>query len=283
MRYYGKAGQWGKQEAHRLFDKRLFLVMLVIFSAGAILGAAVGVLALPFAFRFVPFTREVPVGTWIGLMFTLEAAALVVTAVLFRAIRDPVDRLTIQRIRHIHGAETEALVAHTLGRLGNEWHLFNGVAMKGGGDLDHVLIGPGGVYCISTKGYRGVLSLDSDRWTVRHNGDVTDIVAEAQRLAMKLRHWFEAKLQTVPTVQTVPYVRAVLVAPHLHRDFQPMAIKNVWVFDDVEFFHFLLDTKDTVKPAVITGCVNVLKELTGWDERLEPNRHDAGAVQPQSK
>jgi len=80
-----------------------------------------------------------------------------------RQLRDeaPV-RTFIARVLGVHtderswrvGAEGERLVAAQLAKLGPGWHVVNSVLLsEQGTDLDHLVIGPAGVFCINTKNH----------------------------------------------------------------------------------------------------------------------------------
>ncbi|MFB7363614.1 nuclease-related domain-containing protein [Streptomyces hydrogenans] len=54
------------------------------------------------------------------------------------------------------GLEGEQKVGRELARLSRfGWHVLHGIQKSNGGDIDHLLIGPGGVFTINTKTHRG--------------------------------------------------------------------------------------------------------------------------------
>jgi hypothetical protein len=54
------------------------------------------------------------------------------------------------------GADGEEEVARRLGKLGDGWHVLNAVPVgTRGADIDHVVIGPSGVFTLNTKNHRG--------------------------------------------------------------------------------------------------------------------------------
>ena len=63
------------------------------------------------------------------------------------------------------GAAGEEIVARELARLPAGYHVFHsmdaggGVLMRRGGDIDHVVVGPTGVFAIETKNWRGRVTL----------------------------------------------------------------------------------------------------------------------------
>jgi hypothetical protein len=74
------------------------------------------------------------------------------------------------------------------------------------GDLDHVLIGPGGLFCISTKTNRGLYTIGQNG-TYLLNGEETDHIHNAQRLALQLKDSLKG------IIDHVPWIQAVLIAP----------------------------------------------------------------------
>jgi hypothetical protein len=54
------------------------------------------------------------------------------------------------------GCKGEELVAKQLGTLGPEWHVLHSIQVgTTGTDIDHLLIGPGGVFSLNTKNHLG--------------------------------------------------------------------------------------------------------------------------------
>ena len=84
-----------------------------------------------------------------------------------------VPRLTFRRMDALEkereslrkGAAGEKSVAHTLNKLPDEFRVANDVATPSG-NLDHVVIGPTGVFVIETKDWRGIMGADG-------NGELT--------------------------------------------------------------------------------------------------------------
>ncbi|MDR2203161.1 MAG: NERD domain-containing protein [Nitrososphaerota archaeon] len=73
-----------------------------------------------------------------------------------------------QRKYHIYkgGWQGEKTVVNTLTKnLGNEYYLINGAYIRGDrGDVDHILLGPSGVYVLETKNWRGKITCYGDQW-----------------------------------------------------------------------------------------------------------------------
>ncbi len=66
---------------------------------------------------------------------------------------------------YIKGARGEESVARSLALLPPQWHIFHGIAIGrelggGGADIDHVAVGPTGVFVIETKNWSGAISAE---------------------------------------------------------------------------------------------------------------------------
>ncbi|MCW4001412.1 MAG: NERD domain-containing protein [Candidatus Bathyarchaeota archaeon] len=63
------------------------------------------------------------------------------------------------------GWEGEKQVAQHLNRmLSDDFYLINDLYLGSGGDIDHVVLAPSGVYVLETKNWRGTVSCRGDEW-----------------------------------------------------------------------------------------------------------------------
>ena len=68
------------------------------------------------------------------------------------------------------GLEGEELLTKTLSDLSDDYYLINDIRLPGiYGNIDHILLGPNGIFVIETKNYRGKIRGDGDTW-IRHYG-----------------------------------------------------------------------------------------------------------------
>ncbi len=87
------------------------------------------------------------------------------------------------------GREAEEAVADELYPLVRRgYFLFSNVEHRAFGDIDHVLVGPGGVFVVETKGHRGVITADEISGELLRNGEPFegDFRAQAERQANHL-------------------------------------------------------------------------------------------------
>ena len=88
------------------------------------------------------------------------------------------------------GWEGERRVASELSYLSDEFLLLNDVMLPGGrGNIDHILVGPTGVFVFETKNYSGKYVCYGDRWFfqgVRQKYDVSSVSVQAKNNANTL-------------------------------------------------------------------------------------------------
>ena len=64
---------------------------------------------------------------------------------------------------YFKGARGEEMVAGELARLPATWTIFNGLILPNGQDVDHIAVGPQGVFVIETKHWTGEVSIEEGR------------------------------------------------------------------------------------------------------------------------
>jgi hypothetical protein len=89
-----------------------------------------------------------------GWLLVLIGVGLIGVMLLANHILDPkIERL----LQGAHGERTVGAEIEVLSADG--WHALHNISL-GRGDVDHVLIGPGGIYTIETKSHRGRIRID---------------------------------------------------------------------------------------------------------------------------
>jgi Holliday junction resolvase-like predicted endonuclease len=98
------------------------------------------------------------------------------------------------------GASGEAWTSEVLRELGRDgWRLVNNVTLTAWGDIDHVLVGPGGVVVVESK-------WSANRWPVSGHGarfmdsQKKNAASQAQRNAKDVGDWLSASGITVPVM-----------------------------------------------------------------------------------
>src|SRR5690606_18039059 len=112
----------------------------------------------------------------------------------------------------LRGGEAEAYVSMQLrDNLGDEWELWDNVMLDAMSDIDHVLIGPAGLFVISTKSQRGRFILNGANGP-ELNGEPKDWCNDVTRQAMRLRD----KITVVERDGPPPWIQTILCLPFAH-------------------------------------------------------------------
>jgi hypothetical protein len=104
------------------------------------------------------------------------------------------------------GAEGERVTGRWLGRLPDGWHVFHDVPVGAhGANIDHVVVGPGGVFTINTKNLTGKVWVGPR--TIRHNGHLTDYLSKASAEALRASRLLSAAVGRPVEVRGVLAIR----------------------------------------------------------------------------
>lgn len=235
---HGKAGQRLKDQAHKLYLRHLLagfgVIALLTFFAGLLIGLY----------------------SWTAGLALLALPALVLLF-LMRRLTKQADKWAKERIRLLRAGQTEALVAWMLESLPDGYHVFNNVTFPGG-DLDHIVVGPAGLFVISTKNYRGSFSRNANG-VLHHNNTPTDDPRQAHKQAM----WLKDQLTKSLGGET-PWIQSVLCAPFVDVRFDGRS-NNVWIANDNTLLDFIDpdDTKAKLTGKLVERVVRVLEKLHG--------------------
>ena len=127
--------------------RTVFPLLVALFCIGYVAGAAFGV----------------SMGGWIAAVILFLAGILLILGGAAGSMRVAA---------FFKGAAGEEIVARELGFLPAGYHVFHsleaggGVMMWRGGDIDHVVVGPTGVFAIETKNWRGRVVVEDQRLLV---------------------------------------------------------------------------------------------------------------------
>ncbi|MCX6084843.1 MAG: nuclease-related domain-containing protein [Caldiserica bacterium] len=111
-------------------------------------------------------------------------------------------RLETAADRYYGGAGGEYDVGAVLSRLPEEFHVFNGLGFYGG-DVDHVVVGPTGVFVIETKNHSGTIGIKNGRLSRNGESLNCDVVRQATLEA----RYVKGRLSPADSC----YVRSVIV------------------------------------------------------------------------
>ena len=168
------------------------------------------------AIFLVSFFLALVIGIWLGLSlnkhsYVWSAISIFIIALIFvltiRFADSVTDKLEKERIKFRKGAVGEELVGYILKGLSDDYTVIYGIETSFG-DIDHVVVGPSGVYAIDTKNWRGVITADS-KGELLLNGKPPDkpAIRNLTRTIMTVKD----KIKVHSTLN--PYIYGLLVFP----------------------------------------------------------------------
>jgi hypothetical protein len=137
-RTLGKAGRYATEQDEKLLLRQLFVIMLLVMAAGIAFGFSLGYFGSWWAWGFVAVEAGI---FWYGKRL--------------------IDRLVASRRAWQAGADGEREVANALDSLPDTYCVIHDVSTDYG-NLDHVVVGPKGVFAIETKRWRGNVASDGN-------------------------------------------------------------------------------------------------------------------------
>jgi diacylglycerol kinase len=144
-RVVGGPARYVTKESIKKYQLQFFTIFFVAYFVALILGFFLG-----FNFQRYPYVQ-------IASLIFVVVAAIVARSVINKII----DTLEKKRVDFRKEGAGEAVVCYILESLPDDYVLIHGLKPKSRyGDIDHVVVGPSGVYAIDTKNWRGVVAAD---------------------------------------------------------------------------------------------------------------------------
>jgi len=190
----GESGRYASQQETKKFRQAYAAIIVLMSVLGTILGF---VLAISF------FAQKHPSFTLVLIELVLLGLICLVGRIGFREL----DKIEKERMAMRKGAVGENIVAKILKDFPEGFCVINGLTTPFG-DLDHVVIGPTGVYVLDTKNWKGVISSDG-KGELLLNGKPTD-KPTSKPFVIRMMNVKE-KIKTLCNLD--PFFKAVLVFP----------------------------------------------------------------------
>jgi len=155
----GESGRYVSDEAIR--QKRQIIIKVCVFIG--LLGVIEGMVLS----TIFPLSWLTPVGKAVIML-----VAVVGMWILDKWSDKHLNAVEKKKENYLRGATGEILVGELLTKLSDDYCVINDVATPHG-NLDHIVVGPTGVFVLDTKAWRGIVSADG-RGELLLNGKTTD-------------------------------------------------------------------------------------------------------------
>ncbi len=140
-----------------------------------------GILLFGIMFRSI-YSMQIDLITEIGLVFLL--APIIASYYYLRKY-------------HLYngGRQGEKSVAKLLNsHLSDDYYLINDLYLGAGGDIDHIVLAPNGVFVLETKNWRGNITCDGDKWHRSGKRDFSSSPSiQVKRNASKIRRIIDSE------------------------------------------------------------------------------------------
>ena len=155
----GESGRYVSQEAVKQRRRIVVRLLVIVGLLGVVEGLVISSL--------------IPVGLWPAwIRPAMLIGALVGLWVLYKWGDGGLDALEKKRVAMMRGASGETTVALALENFPDDYRVIHDLTTESG-NLDHVVVGPAGVFLLDAKNWRGVVSADG-KGELLHNGQPTD-------------------------------------------------------------------------------------------------------------
>jgi len=219
----GESGRYVSQEAGKR-ETRMFILTLVLCCVIAWISGFL------FGFLFLKASH------WVSLLIS-GVALLAISALGWWGNRQ-LEELSKQRKDMRKGAAGEISVGNRLANFPDAFRVLNDLTTPFG-NLDHVVVGPTGVFVLDTKNWRGVVSADG-RGELLCNGMPTD--------KPYVRHFTARVMDVKEKVKFLaqgldPFFQPVFVFPSARVDANWGTTKSVHCIRDEQLFDYIVESK----------------------------------------
>lgn len=185
-------------------------------------------------------------GFFVCLNLTKQPLSLITILIFMAAIpviakltNKATDKLEKERINFRKGATGEALVGYILEGFPDDYTVIHGLKPKRHyGDIDHMVVGPTGVYAVDTKNWKGIVTADG-QGELLLNGRPTKkpAIGDLTRTIMAIKK----KIKVLSAFD--PYVRGILAFPSARVEAKWGTTGPVHCMGDDQLYKYIVENK----------------------------------------
>ncbi|HZF01582.1 MAG TPA: nuclease-related domain-containing protein [Methylomirabilota bacterium] len=259
----GESGRYASQEEIKKFRQLYLVVILVMCVLGTIQGFVLSI-------SFIVQKRHLFESTLIELI--LLGLICLVGRIGFREL----NKIEKERMAMRKGATGENVVAQILKDFPESFCVINGLTTPFG-DLDHVVIGPTGVYVLDTKNWKGVVSADG-KGELLLNGKPTD-KPTSKPFVIRMMNVKE-KIKTLCNLD--PFFKAVLVFPIARIDARWGETGSANCIREDQLWDYIVENEITTKldKAAVEKLSQAFLALATMDKEFQPSAIKSNAPRP---
>lgn len=218
----GKSARYVTRQSIKKYQRQFIVINLASFFLALIIGLWLGLSLNKQAYL------------WIWIPIFIIVLILFLTTQLTNRVTEKLER---KRIDFRKGATGEALVGYILAGFPDAYRIIPGVETSFG-DIDHVVVGPTGVYAVDTKNWRGIVTADGEGELLL-NGRPTKKPA----IGNLFRSIMTTKKMIKIRSALDPYVRGVLVFPAARVEAKWGTTGSVHCITDEQLYDYIVEKK----------------------------------------
>jgi len=219
----GETARYVTKQSIKKYQRQFLTIFLAAYCFALVLGFFFG-----FGLNKYPYLG-------IAILIFIAGVAVIARSLINRVV----DNLEKKRIDFRKGATGEALVGFILEGFPDAYIVIHGLKPKRhSGDIDHIVVGPTGVYAIDTKNWRGVIAAD-DEGELLLNGRPTD-KPEVRNLFDRAM-FIKEKIKGLVAVD--PYVRGILAFPSARVEAKWGKTGSVHCMRDDQLYKYIVENK----------------------------------------
>jgi len=171
--------------------------------------------------------------------------------------------------RYRKGFHGEQEVSRALQNLGDTYYVVNDARIPGG-NIDHIVLGPNGVFVLETKNFTGRVRCEGDRWVDRRDRDIRrspslQVKRNAARVRERVREFERTLLKEFPRIGWV-HAMVVLSDPEVQVNLRSPAVQVVRVGELVDAIK-ATPSSVNLPPAALTKIGLALQGMGGVNAR----------------
>lgn len=204
------------------------------------------------------YTRVIIVGIvilFVGILGLLQLSILSVLIIIGLII---CNYGLSKRQRWGKGAKGEKIVAKKLNKLSRKYIILNEVKIPNlGGDIDHIVVGPTGIYIIETKNYSPTYIPDENVW-YHKSGRIAEVnpARQVKLQTSKLNNFINHKMKTKSDKISVHSI----ISPINHNIIYKYKINSYKIVYPENLVHYISNQQNTLNHNEIREIVNILNK-----------------------
>ena len=245
----GETARYVTKQSIKKYQWQFLTIFLAAYFFALVLGFFLG-----FDFNKHPYLQ-------IAILIFFLGIAVIARSLINRVI----DNLEKKRIDFRKGATGEALVGYILAGFPDAYRIIPGVETSFG-DIDHVVVGPTGVYAVDTKNWRGIVTADGEGELLL-NGRPTKKPA----IGNLTRSIMTTKKKIKVRSALDPYVRGVLAFPSARVEAKWGTTGSVHCITDEQLYDYIVEKKKRLTKKEIASISQAFLAVARKDKDFAPD------------